>query len=114
MHVGLPAVIAMTINNGILASLLLALLTGSALAQSIDDGFNPAAYNGVVSLVVQPDGKLLAGGNFINIGGLARPLLAKINPDGSIDAGFNANLSGVSVRGEHADHNSARSQAPSL
>ena len=42
--------------------------------------------NGVVqSTVVQPDGKILLGGSFTSINGVARNRLARLNADGSLD-----------------------------
>ena len=34
---------------------------------TLDSGFNPGANNGVYSLVVQADGKILVGGNFTTL-----------------------------------------------
>ncbi len=42
----------------------------------------------VVALVLQPDGKLLVGGEFTSIGGQACHDLARVNADGSVDTGF--------------------------
>lgn len=42
----------------------------------------------VVNLVVQTDGKCLAGGTFSKFGGVIRNGVARINPDGSLDTGF--------------------------
>jgi uncharacterized delta-60 repeat protein len=44
----------------------------------------------VYSLVVQPDGKILVGGQFTSLGGASRNHLGRLNPDGSIDTGFTA------------------------
>ena len=52
------------------------------------DSFNPGANNQVISLAVQPDGKILAGGNFKMLGGLARTNLGRLNTDGSLDTNF--------------------------
>ncbi len=40
------------------------------------------------SLAFQDDGKLLAGGWFTSVGGVARRYLARFNGDGTLDAGF--------------------------
>ncbi|MDO7884562.1 IPT/TIG domain-containing protein [Hymenobacter cheonanensis] len=52
---------------------------------------------GVNSLVVQPDGKILLGGDFTTYQGAPANGLIRLNPDGSPDATFNtgAGLSGV-------------------
>ena len=68
-------------------------------AQSALDGFDPNA-NGVVHVVVvQPDGKILIGGDFTTLspnGGAAvtRNHIARLNPDGTLDTAFNPNASG--------------------
>jgi uncharacterized delta-60 repeat protein len=52
------------------------------------DNFNPGA-NGIVSaLAVQPDGKIVVGGLFTQIGGLSRTRLARLQPDGVVDTTF--------------------------
>ncbi len=49
-----------------------------------------AGANDVVNAVlVQPDGKILIGGYFTTYNGTARRMLARLNEDGTLDAGFN-------------------------
>lgn len=43
----------------------------------------------------QPDGKILIGGNFTNVNGVARGNTARLNSDGSLDGSFLNNLSGT-------------------
>src|SRR6185436_13936897 len=45
------------------------------------------------------DGKLLAAGNFQAIDGVPKPGLVRLNPDGSLDGGFNVTgiTAGISV-----------------
>jgi uncharacterized delta-60 repeat protein len=54
---------------------------------SKDSSFNMATIFGskVNSLVIQPDGKILVGGDFTNF-------LTRINPDGNFDTAFNTNI----------------------
>lgn len=52
------------------------------------DSFNPDADFGAETLLVQPDGKVLAGGWFTTVGGLSRPGLVRLNATGSVDTGF--------------------------
>jgi uncharacterized delta-60 repeat protein len=66
---------------------------GFAAAQTpgtLDAGFiQGAGADGFIRVVaVQPDGKILAGGNFSTIRGSASPLVARLNPDGSFDSTF--------------------------
>lgn len=49
---------------------------------------NTTTFGSLNSLVVQPDGKILVGGRFSDYGGTPRPDLARLNTDGSLDAGF--------------------------
>ena len=48
----------------------------------------------VETMALQPDGKILIGGNFATVKGQARFRLARLNPDGSLDAGFNVTPNG--------------------
>ncbi|HXJ55645.1 MAG TPA: Calx-beta domain-containing protein [Verrucomicrobiae bacterium] len=54
--------------------------------------------NGVVSLAPLPDGKILAGG-FFTLPDQARPILVRVNPDGSPDLTFQASFGETSVTG---------------
>ncbi|MCD9854806.1 T9SS type A sorting domain-containing protein [Epilithonimonas sp. JDS] len=57
---------------------------------TLDTTFNPGAGPGnvVYSLVLQPDGKILIGGNFVTFGSAVRRYIAKLNADGSLDSSF--------------------------
>jgi uncharacterized delta-60 repeat protein len=46
----------------------------------------------VVRIVQQADGKLLIGGNFTSVNGVASSHLARLNTDGTLDATFSAHL----------------------
>ncbi len=48
----------------------------------------------VSSMIVQADGKILVGGSFEAIGGVERKGMALLNPDGSVDTGFDASIQG--------------------
>src|SRR5438552_5652985 len=77
-------------------------LTGGAAAvrgQSALDGFDPNANGTVYVVAVQPDGKILIGGDFTTLspnGGAAvtRNRIARLNPDGTLDA-FDPNANGA-------------------
>jgi uncharacterized delta-60 repeat protein len=77
--------------------LLSLILTVEVSAQCAVDGFDPRANNfAVYAIVVQPDGKILVGGDFTTLspnGGaaVARNCIARLNPDGTLDTGFNPN-----------------------
>ncbi len=73
-----------------------------AQAQSPLDGFNPGASPGVPRvLAVQPDGKILVGGNFTALGGgtgtTPRNRIGRLNPDGTVDTTFNPGANGLVV-----------------
>jgi uncharacterized delta-60 repeat protein len=51
---------------------------------------NPGGPDGVTSVVVQPDGKILVGGFFDTWGGRVVGGIVRLNRDGSRDAGFDA------------------------
>ena len=57
---------------------------------SLDTSFNPGSgANGEVNdLALQPDGKIVIGGNFTQYNGVARERIARANPDGSLDTSF--------------------------
>ena len=60
----------------------------------LDTGFNPGsgANSNVEYLALQSDGKVLIGGAFTNFNRTARIRIARLNGDGSLDAGFDAGL----------------------
>ena len=53
-------------------------------------GFNPDIFQPGVTLLVQPDGKLLISGYFNSVDGIERRYLARLNADGTLDTGFAA------------------------
>jgi uncharacterized delta-60 repeat protein len=66
---------------------------------TLDPGFNPGAGGdyepSVSSLAVQADGKILVGGSFTTLGGQPRNCIGRLNPDGTLDAGFNPGADGL-------------------
>ena len=66
---------------------------------SLDTGFDPKANDGVYSVAVQADGKILLGGSFTTLQpngaatATARQYVARVNADGSLDAGFDPKAS---------------------
>ena len=80
-------------------SALLACGATTARAQTILDGFDPNANVTVLAIVVQPDGKIVIGGDFTTLapnGGptVMRNHIARLNPDGTVDPDFNPNANG--------------------
>ncbi len=58
---------------------------------SLDSSFDPGTgFNGNVNtILVQDDGKVMAGGSFSSINGTARSSIARLNANGSLDNSFN-------------------------
>jgi uncharacterized delta-60 repeat protein len=44
------------------------------------------------ALAIQPDGKILVGGNFVRFNGESRQRIVRLNEDGSVDPGFKTSL----------------------
>ena len=61
---------------------------------SLDTTFNPGlgANDRVFAVAIQPDGKILAGGNFTNVNGFARSRVVRFETNGAVDLSFNASL----------------------
>ena len=57
---------------------------------SVDASFDPGAGpdSTVRALVLQPDGKIIIGGGFLNYDGIARNRTARLNTNGSLDPSF--------------------------
>ena len=71
---------------------------------SLDIAFNPrsGADDAVLSVAVQPDGKVLAGGLFTTINGTNRNSIARLNADGSLDGTFDPAIEAKRFSGVHA------------
>ncbi|HEY0429235.1 MAG TPA: FG-GAP-like repeat-containing protein [Pyrinomonadaceae bacterium] len=58
-----------------------------------DPAFNPPTINGTIfSAVIQPDGKIIIGGDFTQIASTPRNYIARLNADGSLDTSFNTQI----------------------
>ena len=69
---------------------------------TLDTSFNPNANNGVRSIALQDDGKIVIAGHFSTLspnGGPAvtRNRIARLNPDGTLDTSFNPNANNIVV-----------------
>ena len=67
---------------------------------TVDMAFNAVPNLDVYTIALQTDGKILIGGafTFVNGGGqFARNFIARLNSDGTVDAGFNPNASNRST-----------------
>lgn len=67
---------------------------------TLDTNFNAGnvgADNAARCLAVQPDGKILAGGDFVNFNGAPHSHIVRLNYDGSVDTNFTASIDGPYV-----------------
>src|ERR1700680_4173948 len=78
-----------------LVALVLAGGAAGVRGQSALDGFDPNANGTIRVVVVQPDGKILIGGDFTSVRGTPRNRIARLNPDGTLDAAFDPNANDV-------------------
>jgi uncharacterized delta-60 repeat protein len=79
--------------NGVICNRL-ARLNSNGTLDTFSNGI--AGPNDTVrSLAIQNDGKVVAGGTFTNVSGLARNRIARFNADGTLDTSFLNGLSGV-------------------
>ncbi|MBE7498473.1 MAG: cadherin-like beta sandwich domain-containing protein [Verrucomicrobiaceae bacterium] len=62
---------------------------------TLDTAFSPSLNWLVYAIALQPDGKILIGGDFVNVNGQARNRIARLNADGSLDTSFNPNANGT-------------------
>jgi uncharacterized delta-60 repeat protein len=68
---------------------------------SLDTGFNPILDSSgelveVLSFALQPDGKILIGGEFQAVNGASRNRIARLHPDGTLDSTFDPGIGPVS------------------
>jgi uncharacterized delta-60 repeat protein len=63
-------------------------------ATGLADSFNPNASGLVVSIALQADGRILAGGDFTSIGGQARTRIARLDPASGLADSFNPGANG--------------------
>ena len=74
--------------------LMLAAAGAEAAPGALDPAFNAGSFTSqfftrrLDALAAQPDGKILVGGQFNEIGGVPRNGLARLNADGTLDASF--------------------------
>lgn len=78
------------------------LATSSGLSGSSSPAGIQGVDNGVYSMAVQTDGKIVVGGAFTTYNGVAAPGLMRIKPDGTRDTAFtaapNSEVSGVALQ----------------
>lgn len=70
-------------------------LDGTVDTSFTDPGITTFFYTSVAALVVQPDGKILVGGDFDQVNGALKRHIIRLNADGSLDTSFNTDVSDV-------------------
>jgi uncharacterized delta-60 repeat protein len=79
------------------ATLLLAtLLNAFAGPGALDASFAPNASSPIYAEAIQPDGRLVIGGDFTTVGGATRSRIARLFANGALDTSFQNNMSGAS------------------
>lgn len=78
---------------------------GPLFAVTVNDGFDPNVTGGpVFDAALSPNGQIVIGGMFDTVGGTPKSYIARLNPDGSLDSTFSANLdNGVRFLAVQAD-----------
>ncbi len=61
---------------------------------SLDATFNPDVNGHVIALAIQPDNKILVGGDFNQVNGQVHAGIARLNPYGDLDSGFEPQIEG--------------------
>jgi len=64
-----------------------------ALSSGAVSSLNPSASSFVTALLVQSDGKIVLGGAFTSVSGTPRSRIARLHPNGQLDANFNPSAS---------------------
>ena len=102
----------MRLQRLIILPVLLWLLSAGLYGQvagTLDPSFDPnVTATEVFATAVQPDGKILLGGDFTAVSGQPRGNLARLNADGTLEnttgfnngTGVNARVSSIAVRGD--------------
>jgi uncharacterized delta-60 repeat protein len=62
---------------------------------TFDATFNVPVGGDIFDIALQPDGKILIGGNFLNVHGIDRSKIARLNADGTLDSSFNSPTGGI-------------------
>jgi len=87
--------------NGVTRHKIARLNTDGSLDSTFQNGMAGIPLDGgnIFAVAVQPDGKTLVGGDFSAINGMTRGGVARLNPDGSVDANFQNGMTGVTPGG---------------
>ncbi len=62
--------------------------TNGIVDANFTTGLDYFPFGSVFSVAIQSNGKIFTGGNFTSVEGVSRPSFARLNADGTLDAGF--------------------------
>ena len=84
--------LALTVLVGLLALFPPIVAQADLIPGTLDTGFDPGsgANKLVQTIALQPDGKVLIGGYFTEVDGVAHGRIARLDVDGSLDSSFDA------------------------
>ena len=90
-------ILAVLVIIGLAAAFWLTAGLASHSPGSLDKNFNAGTGtdNSIRSMVLLPDGKILAGGFFTYYNGVVTKRIVRLNPDGTLDSAFAAQLPGA-------------------
>jgi uncharacterized delta-60 repeat protein len=78
-----------TTYSGVTSNNIIRLNTGGTIDNTFNVSSGFSGFNDVYSIAVQPDGKILAGGDFTSYNGVVYNGIIRLNGDATIDATFN-------------------------
>ena len=84
---------------------------------SRDAGFAPGVNNSVRALALQPDGTIVAGGNFSAVNAAPAPCLVRLKSDGTTDSSFNVGegiVGGTPIIDEYGEYGEITREATVL
>ena len=84
---------AFTLVNTIQRNFLVRLTMEGLVDQNFVTGLGPSGP--VRAIALQPDGKIVIGGDFTTVNGVPQGHVARINTDGSLDTGFGSSMAGA-------------------
>jgi uncharacterized delta-60 repeat protein len=76
---------------------LMRLNQDGTLDETFGPGISGPSYNRVLIATTQPDGRIIVGGTFTKVGGVPRTNYARLQADGTLDSGFDAEVNGTIV-----------------
>ncbi len=89
---------AFTNVNNIAVGGIARLTSNGSVDTNFDSNLSVGANSVVRAIAIQSDGRVLIGGDFTNVNGVALNHIARLNLDGSLDSSFTSNL-GVGANG---------------